>query len=97
MSVIRSREEAVDIAETAEAIEIAGVSKNSKKSKDSNYPGNSTLVLYIQYPIVFRKKSMPVTTLLNLSNEINAIHPTFAQGFLLCQWMLECEKLMGTR
>lgn len=64
--------------EALEAAETTRVSKNGKKSK-GKYPEKLAQVLYIQYPIIFWKKSVPMLALLDLRSEVNAIHPIFAQ------------------
>ena len=71
MPVIETRGEAVETTETAEK------GKDGKKSK-GEYP-NLTRVPCIRYPITFRKKSVPVSALLDSGSEVNAIHPTFAR------------------
>ena len=71
MLVIEIREKAVEAVKAAEA------SKNSEASKGESSE-NLALVLCIQYPIAFRKKSVQVSALLGLSSEVNAIHPTLA-------------------
>lgn len=75
MPVTLARVEAVETAGTTGAVGTAGAGKDGE---DGKYPEtNLTQILYIRYPIIFRKKS--VLALLDLGNEINAIHPTFAK------------------
>ena len=70
-SVTETKEEAVETAE--------GVGKNSEESKDE-YPKNLVQVLYIQYPITFWKKFVPVLPLFNLGSKVNVIHPTLPEN-----------------
>ena len=60
-----------------EVVEAAG--KDSKESKDE-YLENLVQILCIRYPLIFRKKSVSVLTLLDLGSKVNAIYPTFAWG-----------------
>ena len=76
--VIETREETVaEAVETVEAVESTEVSKNGAKSK-SEYP-NLAQVPCIRYSITFWKKSVSMSALFNLGNEVNAIHPALAQ------------------
>ena len=61
--------------ETARTIETAKAGKYDKENKREYL--NFTQVPCIQYPITFRKKSVPVSVLFDSSGKINAIHPTF--------------------
>ena len=70
--------ETIKAIETTKAVETAGADKDDKKSK-SKYPKNLVRVLCIQYPITFRKKSVPVLALFDLGSKINVIHPTLAR------------------
>ena len=65
-----------ETVETAEAIGTTKVREDGDKS-ECEYP-NLARVPCIRYPITFRKKSIPVSALVNSSNEVNAIHLTFA-------------------
>ena len=76
--VTGTREKAV---ETAGAVETTEVGKNGKES-NGEYP-NLARVPCIQYPIIFRKKSVSMLVLLNSGSEVNAIHPTLAQKLKL--------------
>ena len=67
-----------EVVETAETV---GKGRDVEETK-GGYP-NLAGVLCIRYPITFRKKSVPVLTLLNLGSEVNAIHPTFTQKLKL--------------
>ena len=71
--MIGTREEAV---ETAEVVETAKVGKDGEKNK-GEFP-NLVQVSYIQYPIIFRKKSLSISALLDSGSKVNAIYPTFA-------------------
>ena len=66
-----------EVVETAEAIETAKIAKGGKESEDEYQ--NLTRVPCIRYPVIFRKKSVSMSALLDLGSEINAIHPTFAR------------------
>ena len=63
---------------------------------DENLRLNLVQVLCIQYPITFKKKSMLV--LLDLSSEVNTIHPTFAKelGFFIKLIDIRVQKIDGT-
>ena len=63
--------------ETAEAVGTAEVGENGDES-EGECP-NLARVPCIRYPITFRKKSVPVSALLDSGSEVNAIHPTFAR------------------
>ena len=63
--------------ETVKTMETAREGKDGEES-ERKYP-NLVRVPCIQYPITFRKKSVPVLALLDSKSEVNAIHPTFAQ------------------
>ena len=56
--------------------ETAEVGKNNNKS-EGECP-NLAQVPCIRYPIAFRKKSVPVSALLDSGSKVNAIHPIFA-------------------
>ena len=77
-SVTGTRKEAIETAETAKVVETVGAGKDSKKSKGDEYLRNLVQVLYIQYLITFRKKSILVSALFNLDSEVNAIYLTLA-------------------
>ena len=77
--IIRTRKEAVKTVEIVEPAKTARAGKDSKKSKDGEYPKNLARVLCTRYPITFWKKFVPVSALFNSSSEVNTIHPTFAQ------------------
>lgn len=66
------------IATRKKAVEAAGAGEDSEKSKGDKYLGNFAQVLYIRYPITFRKKFIPVLVLFDSGSEVNAIYPTFA-------------------
>ena len=87
------REEKV---ETTEAVETAKVGKDGNES-ESEYP-NLARVPCIRYPITFRKKSLSVLTLIDLGNEINAIHLTFARelGLPIRTTDVGAQKIDGT-
>ena len=73
-------EEAVEGAEivgTVKGVETAEVDKGDEENK-SEYP-NLARVPCIQYPITFRKKSVPVSALFHSNSEVNAIYPTLAR------------------
>ena len=76
--VTETKGEVVKIAEIVEAVETAGAGKNGKKS-EGEYPENLAQVSCIQYFISFRKKSVPVLTLFDSGNKVNAIHLTFVK------------------
>lgn len=77
--VTATREKVIETAEIADITKIVKTTKTSKIDEDderSEYLKiNFAQVLYIQYLITFWKKS--VLTLLDLSNEVNTIYPTF--------------------
>ena len=77
MLVTRIRDKAVGIVKIAKVVKTTGAGKDSKESK-GEYPKNLVQVLYIWYPITFWKKSVPVLTLFDSGNKVNAINPTFA-------------------
>ena len=62
-----------EIIETAETV---GASKDYKES-EGKYSENFAQVLCIWYPIIFWKKSVPISTLFDLGSKVNAIYPTF--------------------
>ena len=81
MPVTGTREEIVETAkviETVKAVDTARTGKDGKESKDE-YLENLIRVPCIRYSIIFRKKSVPVSILLNSGSKVNAIHPTFVR------------------
>ena len=82
--------------ETVEVVETAGVGKDGKKSEDK-YPKNIVQVPYIWYPITFRKKSVPVSTLFGSDSKVNAIHPIFTKelGFVIKLIDIRVQKIVG--
>lgn len=73
--VTGTREETVEIAE------LVGTAKTGKNSEESNdkYPENLAQVPHNQYPITFRKKSVPVSPLFDSGSEVTTIHPIFVR------------------
>ena len=86
--------------EAFETFENTQTSKSTRAGKDGEggeYPRtNLVQVPCIRYPITFERKS--VLVLLNLNNEINTIHPTFAQelGFAIRLINIRVQKIDGT-
>lgn len=68
MPLTATREEAVKVVKTFEA---------GKGSDDGEYPGNLAKVLCIWYLITFWNDSVPILSLFDLGNEVNAIHLIF--------------------
>lgn len=86
------REKGVENAEDGKNLGIIGGT-----SKDGeNLKPNFTRVLCIQYPIVFKKKS--VLALFDSSSEVNTIHPTFAKelGLFIKLTDVKAQKIDGT-
>ena len=99
MPVTRTRKETVKTTKavkTAEAVETAEVGKNGNES-ESEYP-NLAQVPCIQYPITFRKMSMPMSALFDSGSKVNAIHPTFTRepGLPIKTTNVEAQKIDGT-
>ena len=88
----KTREEAV---EAAESVGTVRVGKNDKES-EGKYP-NLARVPCIRNPITFRKKSMSMLVLLDLSSEVNAIYPTLARklGLPIRPTDIEAQKIDG--
>ena len=82
--------------ETAEAVGTAEVGENGDES-EGECP-NLARVPCIWYPITFRKKSVPVSALLDSGSEINALHPTFPRELGLSIWITDvgAQKIDGT-
>ena len=80
----------------AEAVETAEVGENGDES-EGECP-NLACVPCIRYPITFRKKSVPVSALLDSGSEVNAIHPTFARelGLPIRTTDVRAQKIDGT-
>lgn len=57
-----------------EAVETTGASKSKNK-----YLENLVQIMCIQYPIIFWKKSVLMSALFDLDNEVNAINLIFAK------------------
>lgn len=69
--VSEAREAAVETAEIAETV-------RSKNDEGGKYAKTSLVqVLFIQYPIIFWKKS--VLIVFDFGNKVNVIYPTFAK------------------
>ena len=62
--------------EVVETVKTAREDRDGEKSKSEN--PNLTQVLCIQYPITFRKNSVPISVLFDLGSKFNAIHLIFA-------------------
>ena len=94
MPVIGTRAETV---KTTKAVETTGAGKDKEEIK-SKYPENLTQTPCIQYPITFRKKSVPVSALFDSGSKINAIHPTFARelGLPIRPTDVGAQKIDGT-
>ena len=91
--VTETREEMV---ETDEAIEIAKIDKDGKKS-ESEYL-NLLWVLYIRYSIIFRKRFVSVSALFDSGNEFNVIYSTLAKelGLPIKPTDIGAQKIDGT-
>ena len=99
MPVTGTRAETIETAEavkTTEAIGTAEVGEDGDESK-GECP-NLARVPCIRYPITFRKKSVPVSALLDSGSEVNAIHPTFARelGLPIRTTDVGAQKIDGT-
>ena len=71
--------------------------ENIKTNKDNkNLETNLTWILYIQYSIIFWKKS--ILTFFGLSNKVKAIYPTFAKelGFSVRHIDVVAQKIVST-
>ena len=98
--VTGTREKVVEIAEigkTAKAVKTARTGKDGEESKDK-YLENLVRVPCIRYPITFRKKSVLMLVLFDLSSEFNAIYLTFAQelGLSIKPTDVRVQKIGGT-
>ena len=79
--VTETRKKAV---ETPKAVKTAEAGKNSKENKGIKNPtSNLAWIPCIWYPVIFRKKSVPVSALFDSGNKVNAIYPTFAKKLSL--------------
>ena len=77
--VTGTRAETVEAGETDKTLEAVGTAEVGKDGDESKGEcPNLIRVLCIQYPIIFRKKFVPVLALFDLGSEVNAIHLTFA-------------------
>ena len=73
------RAETVETAEAVETVEAVGTAKVGEGgNKSEGECPNLAQVSCIRYPITFRKKSVPVSSLLDSGSEASAIYPTFA-------------------
>lgn len=61
---------------TKQAIDLYGF---SSKKNSTNSVFNLEYVLYIYYPVHFRKDQNNIKTLINLSSKVNAMHLTYAK------------------
>ena len=82
--------------EAVETVETTGEGRDDEKSK-REYP-NLAQIPCIWYPITFRKKSMPVSALLDSGSKVNAIYPTFARelGLLIKTTDIGAQKIDST-
>ena len=82
--------------EVVKTTEIAGKGKDGKESKGEY--SNLIRIPCIRYSITFRKKSVPILALLDLSSEVNAIYPTSAWelGLPIRITNIETPKIDGT-
>ena len=89
--------ETAEVVETAKAVGTAGIGKDGKESK-GEYPENLAQVPYIWYLIIFRKKFVLVSALINSGSKVNAIYSTFTRelGLPIRPTDVGAQKIDGT-
>ena len=83
--------------EVVKNVETIGNSRNGKGNEDECLE-NLASFPFIQYSITFRKKSVPVSALIDSDSEVNAIYLSFAQelGLLIRPINIRTQKIDST-